>query len=219
MTLIELIKNRRSIRAFKPEAPPKETVLACLEAASFAPNPSNLQPWKFIVLTGDELNEVITVIEENFHSAFQAKEVAPRPPISDKTEKALLKRKGSELEHMIATLKEKGANMEKLAAGNFNFHSAPVVVIFATYAWKDENLFKCTVAAMENFMLAATAMELGTCWANAVSICQEPIKKALGLPDEIVLVDGISLGYPEEDAPVNTLERNRLPIDQLTEWH
>jgi nitroreductase len=218
MSLIELIKNRRSIRAFKPEAPPEEAVLTCLEAASFAPNPSNLQPWKFIVLTGDKLNEVRTVIEENFHSAFKAKEARPKPPISKHTEKALLKRKESEMEHMISTLRENGADMEKLAAGNFNFHSAPVVILFATYAWKDENLFKCTVAAMENFMLAATAMELGTCWANAVSICQDPIKKALGLSEEIVLVDGIALGYPEDNSPVNTLDRKRLPIDQLTEW-
>jgi nitroreductase len=71
---------------------------------------------------------------------------------------------------------------------------------------------------MENFMLAATAMELGTCWTNAVSICQESIKKALDLSDEIVLVDGVALGYPEENSPVNTLDRKRLPINQLTEW-
>jgi nitroreductase len=218
MSLIELIKERRSIRAFKPEPPPREVVLTCLEAASFAPNPSNQQPWRFIVLTGDKLTKVSSVIEENFHSAFQAKETRPMPPITEQTLNTLLKRKETELEHMLSTLSEKGADMEKLAAGNFNFHSAPVVIIFATYPWKDENLLKCTVAAMQNFMLAATALELGTCWTNAVSICQESIKKALGLSDEIVLVDGVALGYPQDNSPVNSLTRKRLPIDQLTEW-
>ena len=119
---------------------------------------------------------------------------------------------------MITTLKEKGFDMQAVGSGNFAFHHAPVGIIFATYPWKDQNFFKSTVAALTQFLLAATERGLGTCWMNAVSICQEPIKKALNLPPELILVDGVALGYPVDDSPLNNLPRERLPINDVTEW-
>ena len=218
MSFIEIIKNRRSIRAFTTEKPPTELVLQCLEAASFAPNLSNMQAWQYLVLTGDKLAEVRSIIEETFPTAFKDKESRPAPALGEKTRSALQKRKDAELERMLSNLKAKGADMAKLAAGNFNFHNAPLGIIFATYPCKDQNFLKSTVAAMENFLLAATSKGLGTCWMNAVSICQEPIKKALNLLPELILVDGVAVGYTDEDSPINHLPRERLPIKQVTEW-
>ena len=218
MDLIELIKERKSIRGFKAEQPAKEIILECLEAAAWAPNPTSQQPWRFIVLTGKKLKEVIQVIEENFAEAFQNKEAQPAPPLSEEMEKTLKVRKDMAFQEMMAVLKEKGADIQAVGSGNFNFHSAPVGIIFATYPWKDQNFFKSTVAAMENFLLAATSKGLGTCWMNAVSICRESIKKALNLPSELILVDGVALGYPEEDSPLNQLPRERLPISEVVDW-
>lgn len=218
MDLIELIKERKSIRGFKAEQPAKEIILECLEAAAWAPNPTSQQPWRFIVLTGNKLKEVIKVIEENFAEAFQKKEAQSSPPLSEDMEKTLKVRKDMAFQEMMATLKEKGADIQAVGSGNFNFHSAPVGIIFATYPWKDQNFFKSTVAAMENFLLAATSKGLGTCWMNAVSICSESIKKALNLPSELILVDGVALGYPAEDSPLNQLPRERLPISEVVDW-
>jgi nitroreductase len=53
---------------------------------------------------------------------------------------------------------------------------------------------------------------------NAVSICEAEIKKALNLSPELVLVDGIALGYPEEDSPLNQIPRYRLPVGEVTDW-
>jgi nitroreductase len=119
---------------------------------------------------------------------------------------------------MIAFLQEQGADMDRLGSGNFSFQHAPVGVIFGVYSDRGQNYFKATVAAMENFMLAATAQGLGTCWMNAVSICQQAIKAALGLEQELVLVDGLALGYPDLSSPVNNLPRQRLPVDAVTMW-
>jgi nitroreductase len=218
MDIIELIEKRKSIRHFKPEQPPKELLLTCLEAAAWAPNPTSQQPWKFIVLTGNKLKEVTTVIEECFADAFKKKEALPPPSLSAGLAKTLQNRKDKAFKQMIAHLKEKGVDMQAVGSGNFTFHSAPVGIIFATYPCKDNNFFKSTVAAMENFLLAATAQGLGTCWMNAVSICEAEIKKALNLSPELVLVDGIALGYPEEDSPLNQIPRYRLPVGEVTDW-
>ena len=218
MKIAELLKQRKSIRHFKEEQPPQQVILDCLEAASWAPNPTSQQPWKFIVLTGKSLEKINGVIEENFAVEFQKKEELPPPPLSDEIAVMLQTRKDKAFQQMITTLKEKGFDMQAVGSGNFAFHHAPVGIIFATYPWKDQNFFKSTVAALTQFLLAAADEGLGTCWMNAVSICQEPIKKALNLPPELILVDGVALGYPFDDSPLNNLSRERLPINEVTEW-
>ena len=55
MDSMDLMKKRKSIRHYKPELPPQQMILDCLEAAAWAPNPTSQQPWKFIVLTGSTL--------------------------------------------------------------------------------------------------------------------------------------------------------------------
>jgi nitroreductase len=50
MELSEAIKGRRSIRAFKKQDVPEETVEALIDAASWAPSAGNIQPWKFVIV-------------------------------------------------------------------------------------------------------------------------------------------------------------------------
>jgi len=50
MDLWEAIKTRRSVRAYKPDALPRELVEKVLEAARLAPSAANRQPWHFFVV-------------------------------------------------------------------------------------------------------------------------------------------------------------------------
>ena len=219
MDILELIKERKSIRCYKPDPPSRKLILECLEAASWAPNPTSQQPWQFIVLTGDTLKNVCDVILENYATASAQKaEGEPDRPKNDMAE-TLEKRKKENFAEMISFLQEKNADMQAIGEGNFNFHRAPVAVLFGVWPCKDQNYLKSTVAAMQNFMLAATARGLGTCWANAVSICQDAIKTCLNLPEELILVDGVAVGYPVADEPVNNVPRHRLAIEEVMTWH
>jgi len=216
MNCINVIKQRKSIRSFTNKVPDKALILECLDAASWAPNPTSQQPWQFIVLTGNSLNRISRTIKESFPAApiQNAGPAAEKPEIIQKIEN----RKKENFSEMISFLKESGADMSLLAEGNFNFHGAPLAVLFATWPGKDQNNLKSVVSAMQTFMLAAAAKGLGTCWANAVSICQKAIKKELGLAEDMILVDGISVGYPDPEAAVNRVPRHRLPIDEVTLW-
>jgi len=218
MDTLDCIKARKSIRHFAPDEPPRAVLLDCLEAAAWAPNPTTQQPWTFIVLTGNALKKVSEVIEHNFAQAQQHKEARVMPETSAASRSLLEERKSRSFGEMIAFLKANGVDMQSLGHGNFCFHNAPVGIIFATYPCKDHNFYKATVAAMENFLIAATAQGLGTCWMNAVSICQESIKEALKLPSELILVDGVAVGYPVADSPLNRLPRSRLPVNDVTLW-
>ena len=218
MDMLTLSKARRSIRHFSSDMPSRSLILECLEAASWAPNPTSQQPWKFIVLTGAALKTVCQVIEDNFAEAAAKLAERPAPLLSENMARIFNVRKEQNFTEMLAFLKEQGADLQAIGKGNFVFHNAPVGIIFATYPCRDQNFLKSTVAAMQTFMLAAAARGLGTCWMNAVSICQDYIRTALKLSPELILVDGIAVGYPTGDAPLNQLPRHRLPVEEVTEF-
>jgi coenzyme F420-0:L-glutamate ligase / coenzyme F420-1:gamma-L-glutamate ligase len=48
------LRSRRTIRHFKSDLVPVEIIQRILETASYAPSAHNLQPWRFVVLTGKE---------------------------------------------------------------------------------------------------------------------------------------------------------------------
>ena len=62
--LTECIKGRRSIRNFKEEKVKDEDILAILESATFAPSAINKQPWYFIVIKDDALKKQMASIVE-----------------------------------------------------------------------------------------------------------------------------------------------------------
>jgi nitroreductase len=50
-TLLTLIRSRRSIRRYRPDPVPRETIERLLEAAMWAPSAHNRQPWRVAVIT------------------------------------------------------------------------------------------------------------------------------------------------------------------------
>jgi len=58
MELLEAVKMRRSIMAFKPDAVPKEIILQLLGVATRAPSGVNSQSWEFFIISGKTLNNV-----------------------------------------------------------------------------------------------------------------------------------------------------------------
>lgn len=51
MDACDALRERRSIRAYKPDPVPRETLLTILDCARLAPNGSNRQSWKFVCVT------------------------------------------------------------------------------------------------------------------------------------------------------------------------
>ena len=68
MELLEAIKGRRSIRAFKPQDVPDETVEKLIDAASYAPSAGNIQPWVFVIAKKGETKKKLA--RAAFNQAF-----------------------------------------------------------------------------------------------------------------------------------------------------
>ena len=67
MELEEAIKGRRSIRAFKPQTIPEETVEKLIDAARHAPSAGNTQPWEFVIAREQDTKKKLA---QAAHQAF-----------------------------------------------------------------------------------------------------------------------------------------------------
>ncbi|WP_373790106.1 nitroreductase family protein [Bacteroides heparinolyticus] len=64
MDLLELMRQRRSVRAFLPNAVEDEKLLQILEAGRIAPSACNMQPWTFLVINEDEARKKLSTCYE-----------------------------------------------------------------------------------------------------------------------------------------------------------
>lgn len=100
------------------------------------------------------------------------------------------------------------------------FVSAPVIIIGCAVpkeAWvrmDGQEYWMVDVAiAMQNMILAATELGLGTCWI--ADFDEEAARKALKLPQSVRIVAMTPLGYPaEEKRPV----RNRKSLSKIVHY-
>ena len=57
MTLLDLLKHRKSVREFLDRPVERNKIMMCLEAARLAPSECNSQPWRFIVVDDKQLKD------------------------------------------------------------------------------------------------------------------------------------------------------------------
>jgi nitroreductase len=76
-----------------------------------------------------------------------------------------------------------------------------VVIVVLTNAADTDDFRRANLesasAAMENLMLAATALGLGTCWMTGPLRDEKALRRILAIPEDRELVAVTPLGYPE----------------------
>lgn len=75
--ILDIIKQRVSVRAYQDKRLPKETVAAILEAARYAPSARNLQSLEYKVITNKGL---IARLEEGISAAVKREGLPPKGP-------------------------------------------------------------------------------------------------------------------------------------------
>jgi nitroreductase len=117
---------------------------------------------------------------------------------------------------VVVTDREKRRRLAEEAAGQRFLAEAPVVI--AACAESDGRLMRCgqvsyaidVAIAVDHLTLAAAAQGLGTCWIG--SFDPAAVRKILGIPEEIIVVELLPLGYPAEPRPI---AKSRLPLETI----
>ena len=194
ISALQAIKDRRSIRKFKPDAISEMDLHTILEAGIAAPSSKNRQPWHFTVVRGDAKEELARVMERGLNLEIKAHE--PFLPDSMKFINGAFT--------SVNVMRE-----------------APVVVLvsnelgrctdFASNLSVDERVAElCNVqsvaAAVENMLLAAQELGIGSLWICDIFFAYPELsewmeKKKLS---HGMLVAALAFGYGDEAPKART---------------
>jgi len=192
-----VIERRRDVRAFRPDPIPSETLYRILGAAHHAPSVGLMQPWNFIVIQEADTKARIKDIflEENEKAA--AHYSGPRANLY----------RSLKLEGIQEAPVNLCVTSDRTRAGTHVLGRNTIV---------DTDLYS-TCCAIENLWLAARVEGIGVGWVSILS--HDELRKLLGIPDHIVVVAYLCLGYAQEFFDEPELQRrrwaSRVPLDQL----
>jgi nitroreductase len=212
MDVIDALNLRFTARAFKPDPIDRDTLEKVMEAALRAPSWANTQPWEIYLAGGLVLNRLRDAYVANLKNcvARNLDLAAPRewPPALQKRMETLRSERLAALDRVCLDKTE----MKDLSEVNYHFFNAPVVA----YICMDRTLTSWSLFDLglfsQSLMLAARHYGLDS--APAVTLAAHPdlIRKELNIPDGLMIVIGIALGYGDADSPQNKFRSPRRPL-------
>jgi len=165
--LIQLIKNRRTIRKFKQEPISDDYILKVIDAARWAPSGANTQPWEFVTVKDLEMEKSI---------GLAVAETAER-----KTDGKI------PVQPYFTT-----ASVLIVVCGDPRLMEA-----YPTGDVREEIFTSSMAAAIQNMQLAATALGLeGSVWGTVGPLAGIRIKDLLNIPQVLKIRAIVPLGYP-----------------------
>lgn len=187
MDVMEAIRGRRTIHQFSARPVDREQVEAILEAAVWAPNHKLTNPWEFYVVSGERKEQLARLRGELKRNAHAAPD---SPAARAQYEKAYIG---------LATVPYAILVCQRLAEDGVR---------------RDEDHLSMG-CAVQNAMLAAHSMGLGTFWGSGPLINHPETFRLLGVPEGRRAIGLIFLGYPEEE-PAKAPPR--APLAERVRW-
>lgn len=213
-----LIRERRTKRAFFHDRPVSEsTVQEILSVARFAPSSSNTQPWRTYVVTGAARERITTAAVDAFRAGPE-KLTNEYPFFPDPLHSPYAERfttfRGQLGDAQGVHRSDKSGRMRDVER-QFLFFDAPVGLIFTMCKRLEWASFICYGCFLQNIMLAARARGLDTCPQQIWSLQSAVLRPALGIPDDQMIVAGMSLGYADNSKPENNMQLKKLALDEF----
>ena len=178
MNVIEAIKTRRSTRKFKARAVEMEKLQQIVEAGRFGPTGGNAQGNHFFVISNAT---ALMMLKDMVQTAFAKMELR---------------------DDLYKSLKNSIMLSQK---GNYSFsYNSPVLIVIANKKDYGNNMAD-VACAVENMMLAANELDLGSCYINQLKwLNEEPSIRGylgtLGLKDDERVYASVAIGYADTES-------------------
>ncbi len=206
MELFDAIHGRVSVRRFRDQPVPDVDIERILDAGRWAPSASNVQPWRFLVITdravlkrmADAVRAMIDRMLPFAESEKQAQRLAAyKSTYYTFFEKAPV---------VIAVLMEG--------------YDADTDRLLARMGYVPEDIkrlrplpgLQSVSAAVQNMLLAVHALGYGSCWMTGPLVAQEAFEKILGYGKEESIVALLPVGVPDE----RPSPKSRKPLQEIT---
>lgn len=197
MNIEEIIKTRRSTRKFDKKQVPDELVEKIIDAGRYAPSGMNVQAAHFIVIKNPKINNALTELVRSEFAKMDGKE----------------------------NLSKSVSNSVRASVtGEYSFsYNAPVLIILANKIDNGNNIADCS-CIMENMMLMANELGLGSCWVNQLKHLNENkeitlFMQNIGMNQDERVYASLAVGYADSDSglPNRTITERKGNIVTMIE--
>jgi nitroreductase len=217
MDVEEALNSRRSVRAFLHTPVPRTEVERVLALAAKSASNSNSQPWQVHVLTGEAKSSLTAALLQSHDNGGRAAELEygyqPRPdawvePYKSRRREFGERLYGETLGIAATDLTGRLAHHRR----NYDFFGAPVGMFLTVSRSSlgggliDAGLF------LQALMLAARARGLDTCTQASFIDFHPILRRHLSIPEDQIIVCGVSLGYADPRHRLNRLSTSREAV-------
>ncbi len=205
----EVVRERRSTRLFLRDKPvPRDLLDEALSLAMRAPSNSNIQPWRLFVASGPRRDRLVEALLEAAATGFPESTGVPESFLP-------LRQELGGLVYGAMGIPRHDADARRLARlRNWEFFRAPVGAVVCMH--RDLGPVDSLGVGMflQTLLLALTERGLGTCVQVSIAEYPDIVRAQLGIPDELTVLCGLAIGYPDPTFPANGLAVPRNQVEK-----
>ncbi|MBP1820433.1 nitroreductase [Mycobacterium sp. OAE908] len=204
----DVVRQRNSTRMFLRDKPvPRELIEEAVELAMRAPSNSNIQPWRLFIASGPRRDRLVEALLEEASVDLPVTTGIPETflPLRQELGGLVYGSMG------IARHDKDGRRLAQLR--NWEFFRAPVGAVVCMH--RDLGLVDSLGVGMflQTLVLALTERGLGTCVQVSIAAYPEILRAQLGIPDDLTVLCGLAIGYPDPAFAGNSLFTPRNPVE------
>lgn len=211
--LFEAINTSRSLRRLKSDPIPDDIIRQVIEAGTKAPSGSNLQTWRFMVVTDPDKRAAIGELYRKGADLIGLRSYGDEGGPSAGGDERSARLTASAVKYLIDHIQDAPLLLILCAVPLETpepppgFEPPPNVMKFG-----ERSEPASVLLAVQNIMLACRAFELGTCPTTLHVLHEDELKQLLGIPEEVKTFMMLPIGYPiNKIGPVR-----RLPVEEVT---
>jgi len=215
MDVIEAILARHSVRDFSSKPVPREITVKILEAAIYAPSGGNGQPWEVFVASGAVIEKIRKAYLERFQSGSGGPPPGGRPPQPDFIQERMAVIRNERFKLLGLAPDDPASGKVFMEWGSRLFGVQVLLIICMDKALSsnlDIGLFVQTIC------LAAQGYGVDSFIAGGFVSHPDVLRQELEIPENLNIITGVGLGYPNPDAIINTYRSPRRSVEDVVRY-
>lgn len=217
MDALEAIIARHSVRDFSPKPVDKTTVMKIMETACQAPSGGNGQPWEVFIAAGATMERIRGEYQERAKNPPAGPPGGlggpPPQPAYIQARMAQIRKERLELLGLDSNDPASGKVFQEWGARMFG---VPVLAIICQDKEIKNNMDMGLF--IQSICIAAKGLGVDTFIAGAFCSHQDVLRKELDIPDNLNIITGVGLGYPNEENVINTYRAPRRPVGEVVRY-
>jgi len=211
----EVLQTRYSVRGYLADPVPEELIREVFDIARLAASGTNTQPWHVAVVSGEACDRLRDELCALFDAGAAQHRGFPSGPRMDGVYLDRQRACGFGYYETMGVTREDKEGRVRIARKNYEFFGAPHVAFFSmprAFGFSsavDMGIFLQTV------MLVMAEKGLGCIAQGSLAGYPGPVREIANMPEDNEIMFGLSFGFEDPDAHINTARMDRASLDDF----